>query len=774
LKLAFNFISLFGLILLMSACSSTKRLTEGQYLLVSNKVKIVNPAKEISSGTLQSFISQRPNNKFLGIVPIKLWYNSLFPKKGEPPVVLDKSLIADSEEKIRKYLASVGYFNSQVSHTLKLKKKKAKNVTYFVSLSVPYRIRDIVYQIKDDSIKNLVLGNNSGSFIKIGEVFNSIEVENERVRITTLLNENGYFSFTKDYIYFEVDSALNSRQLDLSIVIKNIELPSPAPNMPPNEINHKIYYINDVYIYPNVKTLQADTTLSDTIVEEVGRKGDSNTNPYYIVFVPPLKIKPRILTRSMFIERGEKYNAVDAQQTYKKLIDLRIYKHVTVNFRDAERRDPGHPDRNYLDCSVQLTRQPVHSYSIEAQGTTSGGDLGLGGYLNYQNKNLLRGGEIFNLRLKGAVEAQDGGSTSSETESQKVLFFNTFEAGIDANLTIPKFLAPINQDIFSWYFRPKTNINIGYNWQDNLDYKRIITNVSFSYEWSETRTKSHILYPADINLVKVQTTPYYDSVLSQESERYKNQYTDHLIVGLKYSYIFNNQELNKLKNFFYFRGNIETSGNFLALVESIAGTAVNDDGYKTIFGIRYSQYFKTNYDFRYYIIKSKKQNIAMRFAIGVAVPYGNSIDIPFEKGFYGGGANGMRAWPLRYLGPGAYQNLNPEIERVGDFQVEGNLEYRFSIYKIFKGAIFYDIGNIWYLKENETFPGGELSLQEFPGEFAMDIGLGIRLDFNYFIFRIDVAQRMKDPAFPQGDRWVIGKYRDWFNPVFNLGIGYPF
>jgi outer membrane protein assembly factor BamA len=263
-------------------------------------------------------------------------------------------------------------------------------------------------------------------------------------------------------------------------------------------------------------------------------------------------------------------------------------------------------------------------------------------------------------------------------------------------------------------------------------------------------------------------------VLSQESERYKNQYTDHLIVGLKYSYIFNNQELNKIKNFFYFRGNFEASGNLLALAEEIAGAETNEDGYRTIFGIRFSQYVKSDFDFRYYIMKSKSHNIALRTAIGIAIPYGNSIDIPFEKGFYGGGANGMRAWPLRYLGPGGYQNLNPEIERVGDFQLEANIEYRFSIYKIFKGALFYDIGNIWYLNSNETFPGGELSLQEFPGELAMDIGIGLRLDFSYFIFRIDVAQRIKDPAHPQGDRWVIGAYNEWFHPVINLGIGYPF
>ncbi len=774
LKFALSFISFAILIWIAFACSSTRRLKQDQVLLIKNTVKINNPAKDISSGTLSGFISQQPNSKFLGLVPFKLWLNSINRKWGEPPVVLDKTLITESEEKIVKYLGTVGYFGSKASHTIKLRKNKAKNVTYFVDLSIPYLIKELSLNIDDDTIKKLVESVSDESFINPDDVLNSYTLDKERDRLTTMLNMNGYFGFTKDYIYYEVDTALRERKANVSLVVKNVFLPPSAANLPPEEIPHKIYYINDVTIYPNYRRAQSDSTMVDTLVKYAEHKGKITGQPYKIIYSPPLKLNPKILIRSVFMEKGEKYNTVDAQQTYKKLSELRINKHVTVNFEDAGQKEQDGFMKNYLDCSIQMMRQPVHSYSVEAQGTNSGGDLGIGGYLAYQNKNLLRGGEVFSLRLKGALEAQEGGSTSEETESQKVLFFNTYEAGIDANLMIPKFLAPINQDIFSRYFRPITNINIGYNYQDNLDYRRTITNLSFGYEWAQTSTKNHILFPVDINFVKVNTTDYFDSLLSQESERYKNQYTDHLIVGMKYSYIFNNQELNKVKNFFYFRGNIETSGNLLALATNLTGSTENAEGYQTVFGIRYSQYIKNDYDFRYYIMRGKDHTIALRAAFGIALPYGNSIDIPFEKGFFGGGANGMRAWPLRYLGPGAYQNLNPEIERVGDFQVEGNIEYRFSIYSIFKGAFFYEIGNIWYLSENETFPGGELSLQEFPGELAMDAGLGLRLDFSYFIFRLDVAQRLKDPAYPQGDRWVIGRDRNWFHPVLNLGIGYPF
>ncbi|MCD4664906.1 MAG: outer membrane protein assembly factor, partial [Bacteroidales bacterium] len=244
--------------------------------------------------------------------------------------------------------------------------------------------------------------------------------------------------------------------------------------------------------------------------------------------------------------------------------------------------------------------------------------------------------------------------------------------------------------------------------------------------------------------------------------------------ALKYSYIFNNQEINKIKNFVYLRANLETAGNLLNLVAKATGAPENSENFRTVFGIRYSQYIKSDFDFRYYVMTKKKHIIAFRYFIGVAVPYGNSIDIPFEKGFYGGGANGMRAWPLRYLGPGSYQNINPGLERVGDVMLEGNIEYRFPIYKVLKGGLFYDIGNIWLLNKLETFPGGEFAFNSFLNELAMDVGFGIRLDFSYFVFRIDMAQRLRDPALPKDNRWVIGTGGNWFNPVLNFGIGYPF
>lgn len=738
-------------------------------------MKIENPTKEVSNGDLLSLVQQKPNTKFVGLFPLKLWWNGIFKKSGEKPVVLDLSMVDESKDQMRKYLDNIGFYDSDVNHSIHYKKKKAKKVTYKVKLATPYRIRQINYTVKDDSIIKLIDDHFKTSLLRTSFILNSRSLDRERIRLTSILNNNGYYGFTKDYIYYEVDSTLNTKQADISLIIKNITTPADDPSLPPLEELHKIYYINDVFIQPNYRSFQSDTITYDTVVQTLERRGDPILNKYNIVYRPPLKIKPKVITRSLFVENDIKFNITDAKQSYKKLNELNIIKYVNINFSDVKEKSGTKDDnKNYLDCVVQVTRNPVHSYSVEAQGTNSGGDLGIGGSLVYQNKNLFRGGEVFYLRLKGGMEAQKSGTSAENTEGSEFVFFNTFEAGIEANLYIPKFLAPINQDVFSRYFRPKTNINIGYNWQDRLEYERVITNISFGYDWSETKYRRHQLFPIDVNVVKVTTTPEFDSIIAGESERFKNQYTDHLIIGIRYSYIYNNQEINRIRDYTYLRWNIETAGNFLDLVVNVTGAPENEEGFQTAFGIRYSQYAKSDVDIRHYFVLKKKHTIALRGALGLAIPYGNSIDIPFEKGFIGGGANGMRAWPLRYLGPGAYPDLNPNIERVGDIKIESNIEYRFPIYKVFKGAFFYDVGNIWLLRENETFPGGKFEINDFLSELAMDAGIGIRLDFKYFIFRVDIAQRMTDPAREKGDRWVIGAYDKWFNPVFNLGIGYPF
>jgi outer membrane protein assembly factor BamA len=301
-----------------------------------------------------------------------------------------------------------------------------------------------------------------------------------------------------------------------------------------------------------------------------------------------------------------------------------------------------------------------------------------------------------------------------------------------------------------------------------------VTNVSFGYDWRQSETISHQLFPIDINFVDIIPSPEFEEELEKEpNDRIRNQYTDHLIVALNYSFVYNNQKLSRFQNFFYYRGNLEPAGNLLQLFYSLFGTKKDTTDYYTILGIRYSQYFRTDHDLRYFYFLDKSNSLAMRFYFGIGIPYGNEVVLPLEKGFYGGGANGIRAWALRLLGPGSYNNPDDFFDRSGDLHLEANLEYRFTIYKFFKGAAFADVGNVWLLKENESYPGGEFKFNSFAREIAIGTGLGARFDFDFFVFRLDFAAKTRDPSFPAGQRWVI-KDLQFRDIIVNFAIGYPF
>jgi hypothetical protein len=285
---------------------------------------------------------------------------------------------------------------------------------------------------------------------------------------------------------------------------------------------------------------------------------------------------------------------------------------------------------------------------------------------------------------------------------------------------------------------------------------------------------THQLFPIDINFVDILPSPEFEEELENEpNDRIRNQYTDHMIMALSYSFTLNTQKLSKFQNFLYYRGNIEPSGNLLQLFYSLFGTKQDSLDYYTILGVRFSQYFRTDHDFRYYYFLSRKNSLAYRFYFGIGIPYGNSEDLPLEKGFYGGGANGIRAWPLRFLGPGSYYNPEDNFDRSGDLHLETNLEYRFTIYKFFKGAAFVDVGNVWLLKKNESYPNGEFEFGSFVKEIAIGAGLGARFDFDFFIFRLDFAAKTRDPSRPEGERWVFNGFK-FKDVVVNFAIGYPF
>ena len=737
-------------------------------ILKNNVVEIHSKDVEFSKSDISSCIAQASNPKFLGFMPLTWVYyktenkDSKFVKwinktMGEKPVYFNDDLKEVSVAQISKYLNDVGYFNSAISTEVKNKRGISK-VYYGIYPAKPYIIDSVSYKITDSVIYEYVKEIEETLPIKKGEIYNAFTFDDERDQITEHLKNNGYFYFTKDYIFMEVDTNFNNKKANINIRIDNVIDPTTQ-----EYVNHKQYTINNIYIYPKgiLNNINADTT---QYTFELNKHLGNET--FHFIYNENPKIRFKTFDNIIQIHTGNLYNFHQVTQTCKALNNLKIYNHNNIDFEPVESNNDS---INLLNCNIILNRSKVNYYSLQLEGTNSSGDLGILGSFTYRNKNIFRGAEVFNINLRAGTQAQsvldDDGNTS---------LFNTREFGIDASIFFPKFLSPIKLKNFAKEYQPRTTLTVGYNLQARPIYTRQITLLTFGYNWMKNKYEQHILTPVTLNSVKVDPTPSFEAILEQETnQRIKDQYTSHLIFGLDYTYIFNNQNVRFIKDFFYFKANIQSSGNLLSAFNNTSAIKTVDN-YHEILGIRYAQYVRFAFDFRYFKYVYGENQIATRFMLGAGIPYGNSNDMPFEKSFYAGGSNGMRGWQFRELGPGTFNNPdNLNIERIGDIQLEFNLEYRFPIYSFIKGAVFTDIGNIWTMRENETFKGGQFKFNTFYKQLAADAGIGLRFDFSFFLFRLDAATPIVNPAYPEGERWRISKLR-FSDFVLNFGIGYPF
>lgn len=690
---------------------------------------------------------------------------------GSKPVIFDSLRMKASIVSMRTFLNNKGYFEPKIS--TKLKKRNAWiNVSYIIEAGKPYTIRKISHNIKDTSLRRTVLASSINSIVKEGSIYDSYQMDLERDRITLELKNAGYYAFEKDYINFRADSALNNHEMDIEMVIRNFRITSPNNNDSIIEINHPRYTINNIYIYPDLNPKVQDTSVQDTLkVNYHFDSGDTAFNHCYLIYRDKLRIKPSALTQALFLRDGHFYSLNDHNLTYKRMTNFPINRFVSISY-DVPEVGNAYTGKPLLNSTIKITRAPVMVYTVDAEGTTSSGYLGIGSSILYNNRNIFRRGETLRVRLKGSLEMQPsvGNSTAND-----FLIFNTYQTGAETGIDFPRLLLPFNIKRVDRYTRPKSSVDIGFNMQQQPNYKRYILNSSFSYEWNRSEQSRFIFSPVEFNSVSIFKdsifTAYLDSV---NDARLSNQYTDHIIASLKFSYIFNNQKLNKARNFIFLRWNIEPAGNLMNLVQLTSKLPINSEGQYTLFGIPYAQFIRTDIDFRKYFALPNDQTLVFRALLGIGIPYGNSTGLPFEKGFYAGGANDMRGWAIRSLGPGAYPGGTSNYNNMGDMVIQSNLEYRFSIYKYWLGALFIDAGNVWLLHESPVYPGGEFKASTFASQLALDAGIGFRWDFSFFIFRIDSALKMKKPSLTNSSNWIsFGKFKI-SDLMWNFGIGYPF
>jgi len=769
---------IIGILIILNSCNVKKHIAKNQFLINKYKVEIEGKHSEISSSEIKTLIKPDPNSKFL-FTRIKLlvhyrlankkskfntWLNKHF---GEEPVFYNEKAIDNISHKIGLYLNNIGFMNSSIKHETKFKNKVA-NVKFIIVPATPYRIAEINYDVPDSLLSTFFYKDIKNTLIKKNDIYNAYTFDNERDRITNDLRNTGYYYFNRNYIQYVVDSNLLKHAMKVNLVINDVK--KQIQNSPGEFINenHKRYFINDVTIIPEFNPL--NETAFDTTFHSIHFWDDTNNYTYYFLYNSKKHILPSAFNSALKIKPGHVYSAKKVQTTYKKFFNYQIIQTANISFDTTDTPTSNAPNHHYINSRIQLQNSKRNRFSAEIEGTNSSGDLGIRGNLVFLNKNIFKRAEVLRIRLKGGVEAQ----TISEPTNNSNRLFNTFETGIDGTIFFPRFLSPIKFRRFNQMYTPNTNLNFGFNFQRRPYYSRNITNLDIGYIWNVNKSINNILTPVNINYVNINPTHEFDSILANEpNRRLREQYSDHMIVGLKYSFIFNNQNLQTLQHFNYLRVNIETSGNLLYAFNSLAKTPKSDTGYYQVLGVRYSQYIRASIDFRqYYYFSNKTKSIAWRLLLGAGIPYLNSDELPYEKGFYAGGANDMRGWLFKSLGPGSYSGNSP-YEKVGDIQIESNIEYRFPVYSFFKGALFIDVGNIWTYNTSTSFPGGKFYFNKFVSQLAVDAGYGFRFDFKVLIFRIDVAAPMRNPAYPEGNRWRI-KYLQPKDFVWNFGIGYPF
>jgi len=761
---------LLGLVVLFSfnACRPTKHLKENELLLTA--VNIETNGKKRYNDDLKSISKQQPNRKLVGVFRIYLGIHNLFYKKedskikdklGEPPVIYDSTLNENTLDLMHRFLNNKGYYENTVkleadTQKRRLSKKPSQKVklNFTVNKGRQYLIASIQENIQDEAIKKIVLQAKDKSLLKVYDPFNLDKLKEERLRIERLLKNKGYYEFSREYILFEADTSKKTKSASITIKIKN-----PTFNYFNTDSliqgSHQPFTINNVYLQmelPTGKLVTFDTTFSDKMTF-IGFEG---------------KYREKAISRITYLRPGQPFSLKNQEETYRNLSGLRVFSYVNIQYSPDY-----YSNGNVLNATITLRPRKQKSITVETEGTNNGGNLGVNGTVNFQDNNTFKGAEILTVSFNGGLEAQ----TIFTDEEQRQLWngalpFNTLEFGPKVSLEVPRFLLPFFSDKISPRGNPRTSFNASYNLQDRPDYRRNVTKTYISYTWNTSTAATHVVQPFDLSYIKLDPSESFSEVLNNIQNPFlRNSYTDNFILASKYSYILNTQNSNRLKNHVYFRGNIETAGNLLAAASNSWNSNVNEvDGSRNIAGIRYAQYIRADVDLRYYQ-KFNWNKLVYRFASGIGLPYGNSVAMPFEKSFYAGGANGLRAWRARELGPG---NLPDSIERnvdqIGNMSLEGNVEWRIPVTSILEGAFFVDAGNIWNYRQKDTRDETEFEFGKLWDGTAVGFGVGLRLNFSFFILRFDGATKLKDPSRENPN--LLSP--QWSETNLNLGIGYPF
>lgn len=821
-------------ILLLYSCNATKHLIkDDQSLLTGNSVAVKYTGKVYSDKTdlknelaKQVVYNQQPNKKFMSIFRLKLGIytmsvlknekrlvrkqeleakintgnytkkdstelSKLMKKKkfenflnetsgGEPPVLFDSTTMATSIKRMRNYLFYHGYFYSDVSATYKTKKKKT-NVTYHVSTGPQFTYREVNLIVEDSSLYSIVTQGPKNMLLKKGDPFDIDVVKKERQRLADLVQNEGYFTFSPDFIYLNIDSTVGNQQIDVNLIVKNEE----------DALLHKKYS----YVEINYEILNFDNKKQNLLLKREDFIYDTICDVNYRVL--KTSVLPRALTKSTYIKPGDYYNKDQLQKTRNALNGLGVFRFVNIEHVPISLS----PDESGLYTSIKCAPSKRHAFSTDVElNTNAQSTLGFNVVGAYRNNNLFRTAAKFQFNISTGLDFQLLKEKRFENSAINAININ-LEAKINLARLFPTFKK--NKCITYQKYKPRTFVSVNYNFQKRINLYNLQTiGASYGYEWYNDKFR-HIFTPLSFTYVLPSNLSDSFNTILQQSPRFRQSFSNQFIMGQEYTFSYTNQNLNvgKYKNFFYFRGNVFLSGNLLYAFTSIKQKG-NELPYK-LGGINFSQFARFEVEPRYFFNFRRGQAFSLRMFAGIGIPYGNSTYrdtavMPYFKQFFVGGPNSLRGWGFRRLGPGGFdtyaENRN-NLDQTADMKFEFNAEYRFNIYKTFKGALFTDIGNIWLIKEDPSRKLGHFDARRFMKELAWDVGFGLRMDLNFFVVRFDVGIALYDPAFEEGNRWTFnkinndaeliykqprGKELGWYKFQFrdfvglNFAIGYPF
>lgn len=751
----------------IQSCSVKKFIPEGEQLYTGGEVDMeadfkIPDRKEIE-GELNNLLKPEPNSKILGM-RIGLWAHYkgsqenpgfinrfLKNKLGEEPVYFSEVNPVKTEELIFNRLENRGFFYSTVESEV-ARREKFASVRYTAALTEPYVLEN--YSVDRDSlpIEKKIAELLEETELQPGMRFDLNLLKDERVRLDEALKLEGYYNITPDFLIFEADTNnFEDKRFDLFVRVK---LNAPEKSIIP-------YVIKGINVYPNY-SLRRNGGEQDTV--EVAN----------IKFMQDeLVFKPELLEQYILFEPGQLYNSEISRRTSSRLTSIGNYRYVNIRFDEQDSIQAGDGE-GQLEANIFLSPLNKRTVRAELQGISKSNNFaGPGVTLSFRNRNLFNGGETFNFSTNFSYETQIAGGDRKGLSS--------FEFGIRADLIFPRVVFPFPiKERFS-YSVPKTKISLGAEFMNRVGlYRMNSISASYGYSWNATRYFYHEINPINLSYVNLsQTSPEFDQIL-EGNPFLKRSFEQQFIAGINYLFNFNQLGDPERKHAFFIGTTVDLAGNLVNLVNrTFSG------GERTFLGLEYAQYAKADVEFRYHLKlrqDSEDHVIATRLFGGWGHPYGNSLSLPYVKQYFSGGPNSVRAFRIRSLGPGTFRpeqfNIGSFFDQSGDIRIEGNLEYRFPIVSLLKGALFADAGNIWLAKENEAIPGGRFS-QDWVKELGVGVGVGLRVDIQFFVVRLDLATPIRQPHLPENERWGNSfdfKDKTWRreNLVFNFAIGYPF